>query len=106
MKTPTPLLPLFKKFINDPETGKRLKRNGERITMGTVSNYKYVFQNLILFSTEESFDLRIYSASKLTQREFKTEKNYWKKFYQKFTDFLYKRGCYDNYVGTNIKIPY
>lgn len=104
MKISTPLLPLFKKFINDSETGKRLKKNGERITKGTVNNYKYVFQNLTLFSTEEGFDLRIFSVSKLTQREFKTEKNYWKKFYQKFTDFLYKRGCYDNYVGTNIKI--
>lgn len=104
MKTPVQLLPMFKKFINDSESGRRLKKNGERITQGTVNNYKYVFQNLTLFSVEESFDLRICSVSKLSQREFKTEKNYWKKFYKKYTDYLYKKGCYDNYVGTNIKI--
>lgn len=104
MKTPIQLLPLFKKFINDSESGRRLKKNGERITQGTINNYKYVYQNLTLFSVEEKFDLRICSVSKLNQREFKTEKNYWKKFYQKYTDFLYKRGCHDNYVGNNIKI--
>jgi integrase len=40
----------------------------------------------------------------LTKKEYTSEKNYWKKFYKKFTDFLYKKGCYDNYVGHNIKV--
>lgn len=103
MKKTTPILPLFKQFIRDSETGKRLKKNGERITKGTIDNYRFVLQNLVEFTSKTDFDLRICDASKLTKREFTSEKNYWKKFYRKFTDFMYKKGCYDNYVGSNMK---
>lgn len=103
MKKPLKLLPLFKKFIKDTETGKRLKKNGERIKQGSIDNYYYTMSNLAKFSVETGFELRICDVSKLTKREFLSEKNYWKKFYKKFTEYLYKKGCYDNYVGANIK---
>lgn len=103
MKKTTPFIPLFKQFIRDTETGKRLKKNGEKITQGTINNYYYVLQNLIEFAAKTNFDLRICDASKLNTREITSEKNYWKKFYKKFTEFLYKKGCYDNYVGANMK---
>lgn len=103
MKTTTPLIPLFKQFIRDCETGKRLKKNGGKITKGTINNYRYVLNNLKSFSKEKNFELRISDFSKLNKRERLSEKNYWKKFYKKFTDFLYSNGCYDNYVGANIK---
>lgn len=99
-----PLLPNFKKFIKDTETGRRLKKNGERIKPETIDNYKYVLNNLIGFSISNKFELRICDARKLTKREYTSEKNYWKKFYKKFTTYLYNKGCHDNYVGTNIKI--
>jgi integrase len=39
------------------------------------------------------------------KRIFIAERNYWKKFYTQFTDFLYNsKNCYDNYVGTVIKV--
>ncbi|MEO4007344.1 tyrosine-type recombinase/integrase [Flavobacterium sp. CAU 1735] len=104
MKKTTPIPPLFKQFIKDTETGKRLKKNGERIKPDSIQNYHYVLQNLIQFSNDTSFELRICDASKLNKRELQSEKNYWKKFYQKFTDYLYKKGCHDNYVGSNIKV--
>ncbi len=103
MKKLTPLIPLFKQFIKDTETGKRLKKNGERIKPQSIQNYYYVMNNLVQFSVDSKFELRITDASRLDKRELLSEKNYWKKFYQKFTDFLYKKGCFDNYVGTNIK---
>jgi len=103
MKRNSPLLPLFKQFIKDTETGKRLKKNGERIQPQSIKNYYYVLQNLIQFSTETKFELHICDAAKLTTRELVSEKNYWKKFYKQFTEFLYKKGCFDNYVGANIK---
>jgi len=103
MKKQEPIIPLFKKFIRETETGKRLKKNGERIKKGSIDNYKYTLNNLIKFSVETGFELRICDASKLNKREFTSEKNYWKKFYKKFTEYLYKNGCYDNYVGANIK---
>ena len=104
MKKPTPVIPLFKQFIKDSETGKRLKKNGERLKSSSIFNYSYVLQNLIRFSTEIKFELRICDASKMNQREIKSEKSYWKKFYIKFTEYLYKKGCHDNYVGASIKI--
>lgn len=103
MKLTTALLPLFGRFIKDTETGKRLKKNGERIKKASIANYKYTLQNLMQFSTATGFELRICDASKLTKRELVSEKNYWKKFYKKFTEYLYSKGCYDNYVGANIK---
>lgn len=104
MKKETLLLPLFKKFIRETETGKRLKNNGEKIKKSSIKNYKYVLNNLEKFSVQTGFELRLCDASKLTKREYLTEKNYWKKFYKKFTTYLYKNGCYDNYVGANVKI--
>ncbi|VVU99599.1 site-specific integrase [Mesonia oceanica] len=103
MKKTTPLLPLFEQFIKDSKTGKRLKKNGEKITQGTINNYTYVYRNLVLFCEKSQFELRLCDYHKLTKRERISEKNYWKKFYKKFTEFLYKKGCYDNYVGANIK---
>ena len=104
MKKTEALLPLFRQFIKETETGKRLKKNGERIQKQSISNYKYVLHNLEQFAVLTPFELRICNTSKLTKRELTTETNYWKRFYKKFTAFLYKKGCRDNYVGANIKV--
>lgn len=97
------LILLFQRFINDSKSGKRLKKNGERITKGTIDNYNYVLKNLIQFKTECNFDLYVYESKKLNKDQVKSEKKYWKKFYTQFTDFMYKKGCFDNYVGATIK---
>lgn len=104
MKNPKPLIPLFKQFIKESQSGKRLKKNGERITKSSIDNYNYVLKNLILFSEATQTELRVCDILKLTKKELLSEKNYWKKFYKNFTEFLYKKGCYDNYVGSTIKI--
>lgn len=104
MKKTYPLLPLFATFIKDCENGKRLKKNGERISVNSATNYKYVLQNLTQFSVQTKFDLRVGSILKMTTRELKSEKTYWKKFYKNFTEFMYKKGCFDNYVGSNVKV--
>ncbi len=104
MKTSKPIIQLFKQFIRDSETGRRLKKNGERIKPGSIQNYKYVLNNLVGFTMDANFKLRICDASRLTKREYLSEKNYWRKFYKKFSEYLYKKGCFDNYVGQNIKV--
>ncbi|WP_353780190.1 tyrosine-type recombinase/integrase [Winogradskyella sp. 3972H.M.0a.05] len=103
MKKPVPLLPLYYTFIRESQTGKRLKKNGEKIAAGTIKNYKHTLNNLEGFVLVTGFDLRLCDYAKLNKRERLSEKNYWKKFYKKFTEYLYKKGCYDNYVGANIK---
>ena len=103
MKKSTAIIPLFEKFIKDCETGKRLKKNGERMKQESIDNFTYTIRNLQSFSEQASFELRICDASKLNTREMKSEKNYWKKFYHQFTEYLYKKGLFDNYVGVTIK---
>ncbi len=95
---------LYQKFINDSRRGKRLQPNGKRISAGTVNNYGYTLLLLQQFCTETNFELRIRPYRRLNAREMETEKNYWKKFYKRFTDYMYgERGYFDNYVGQNIK---
>jgi integrase len=99
------LLPLFAKFIKDSHTGRRLKKDGKRIKPQTIVNYKSVYRNLLGFSSKRNFPLRIALIKGNNKKLLQTERNYWKKFYKGFTDYLYTdRECFDNYVGTNIKI--
>ncbi len=69
MKKTNEIIPLFKQFIKETETGKRLKKNGEKIKSGSIDNYKYVLQNLIQFSSDTKFELRICEVNKLSKRE-------------------------------------
>jgi len=95
---------LFDRFIKDSDKGKRLQPNGKRISIGTVANYDYTRKLLQAFSRQKNFELRIRPARYLNRRELETEKNYWKKFYKRFTDYLYNDcGHYDNYAGATIK---
>lgn len=99
-----PFLKLYDQFINDNKKGKRLQPNGKRITTGTIANYGYARQLLSSFAAEKKFELRINPVRRLNQRQMAVEKNYWKKFYRRFTDYLYQDcGYYDNYVGQTIK---
>lgn len=95
---------LYEKFVHDSHRGKRLQPNGKRISPGTVANYGYTLGLLKKFCTDKQFELRIRPARKLNTRELETERNYWKKFYKKLTDYMYEDcGYFDNYVGQNIK---
>lgn len=97
-------LSLYQKFINDSKTGRRLQPDGKHISSGTVQNYHYTYLLMQRFCSEKQFDLRICIIRRLNQRELTKEKNYWKKFYKRFTDFLYDDlNYFDNYVGITIK---
>lgn len=94
----------YDKFIQDSRKGKRLQPNGKKVSEGTIANYGYTRQLLLAFCREKDFTLRLKPMKSLNSRVTETEKNYWKKFYKRFTDYLYE-DCrhYDNYVGQNIK---
>jgi integrase len=95
---------LYDKFITDNKSGRRLQANGKKITSGTIQNYNYTQQLLKSFSKDKRFQLRLKSVKYLNTRQLIAEKNYWLKFYKKFTDYLYTNcGYFDNYVGHNIK---
>ncbi|MFT3683044.1 MAG: tyrosine-type recombinase/integrase [Ferruginibacter sp.] len=95
---------LYDHFLKDSRSGRRLQPNGKKVSAGTLDNYCYTKKLLQKFCAEKLFELRIRSISRLTQREIKVEKNYWAKFYKKFTDYLYTDcGHFDNYVGATVK---
>lgn len=99
-----PFFDLYDRFIKDSETGRRLQPNGKKISTGTIKNYGHTRLLLQKFCIAKSFDLRIANSRRLTQRQMQSEKNYWLKFYKKFTDYLYADcGHFDNYVGANVK---
>src|ERR1043165_6473582 len=96
---------LFEKFIRDSDSGRRLQKSGKRLRKSTIENYRYLQKLLVDFEVKKEFPLSIRSSLRLSKREFATEKKYWKKFYQQFTNYLYNDlGCFDNYVGSNIKM--
>lgn len=103
-KKPLDFFELYLRFIKESSNGKRLQVNGKRISDGTVTSYTCTMGLLQKFCREKGFELRIRPSRSLNSREKETEKNYWNKFYKKFTEYLYT-DCkhFDNYVGLNIK---
>lgn len=96
---------LYERFIKDSKSGKRLQPNGKRIVKGTIDNYTVTKRLLKQFCEKKQFTLRLIPERMLTRRERVVEKNYWKKFYRSYTDYLYNDlGLFDNYVGSTIKI--
>lgn len=103
-KKELPFFSLFNRFIQESKKGRRLQPNGKKIGDGTIKNYGYTLKTLEQFCAIKSFPLRIKQERYLNQRDAEKEKNYWKKFYTRFTDYLYKDcGYFDNYVGQHIK---
>ncbi len=96
-------LRLLDEFISDSFKGRRTKKDGSRISEGTVNNYTFL-KKAIHNYTEANGEWKVFVFERLTMRERERAANFNKKFYQKFTHFLYqKKGYYDNYVGLIIK---
>lgn len=99
------LLPWFHKFINELKGGRRLQKNGFLVRPSTIDNYLILQKHLQRYSEQNALVLRVRDYDSLTTRERKTEKNYWKKFYLGFTDYLFNKiGAHDNYVGSTMKL--
>jgi integrase len=91
-------------FINEGFSGKRTRKDGKRISTGSVVNYVYIRKHLLEFEQKKSFELKIYIESNLTYKEKINASLYYKKFYLSFTKYLYDENNYfDNYVGNIIK---
>ena len=95
---------LLNDFISDSYAGRRTKKNGSKISSGTIQNYLYLQKALEGFAEQSTFDIKIYVSDKLSQNEKEQANRYYKKFYKAFTDYMYnKMGYYDNYVGLIVK---
>lgn len=95
---------LFDTFLKEMKDGTRKQKNGKPLRQSSIKPYIYLQKRLYDFSIKKNFLLRIYAIDSLKKRELNAEKKYWIKFYNKFTDYLYKDcDCFDNYVNSSIK---
>ena len=108
MKKTTPQLQLseqFHQFIRISRSGRRLTPSGKRITKGTIITYEYVEKLIQEFETNTQTKLRIQLLHRASMRMLQREKNYWKRFFIQFSNFLYKdKSYYDNYVAGIFKV--
>lgn len=96
--------PLYERFISDSRSGRRLQVNGRMISKGTINNYLNTGRLLRKFCLEKEFSLRIREIKRMNRKLLVGERNYWRRFYRKFTTYLYRElHHFDNYVGSIMK---
>lgn len=97
-------LEIYDKLIRAMTSGRKRLPNGNTYRSGTIDNYIYVRKSLENFSQLRTFKIRLRPIKKLSQRELIVERNYWKKFYKKYSDYLlYTMEYHDNSVGLHMK---
>jgi integrase len=95
----------FSQFIKASRSGRRLTPSGKRITKGTITNYQHVYKLIEEFENKSTDKLRIQLLHRASMRALQREKNYWKRFFIQFSNFLYKeKAYYDNYTTNVFKI--
>jgi integrase len=94
----------FLQFIKVSKSGRRLTPSGKRITKGTIKNYEHVYDLIEVFESKLIDKLRIQLLHRASMRTLQREKNYWNRFFNQFSNFLYKdKSYYDNYVANVFK---
>jgi integrase len=96
--------PLFKKFITDSKSGRRVTASGKRITKGTIYQYQIAYHLIVAFEKDLGRSVRIKILNTGSKKVLHIEKNYWKHFFRLFSGWLYQRGYFDKYVGAIAKI--
>ena len=98
------LLPEFQKFIIASSTGRRLMPSGKKIRSGTIEQYRHTYSILEEFGKDQE-PLRIQLLHRSSLRAIQKEKNYWSRFFKRFSSFLYKdKNYYDQYTGSVFKV--
>lgn len=97
------LIPEFEKFISYSTTGKRQTTSGKRITNGTIEQYKCVLKLLSEFEIVQKGEFRILILNRNNQRVLRSEKVYWKKFFKSFTQWLFQKKYFDQYISSIAK---
>lgn len=95
---------LLDDMIKESIKGIRTKKNGKKLALTSVKMYYHLRTKLLQFTEVTKFEIKIYIDQNLTINEKIAAKKYYSKFYNRFTEYLYKGGCYDNYVGSIIKL--
>ncbi len=95
----------MEKFITATATGRRLMPSGKRIRSRTIEQYRHVCKLLRQFEAQQQETLRIQLLHRSTLRHLQQEKNYWKRFFKNFSQFMYrKKHYYDLYASSVFKM--
>lgn len=100
------LIPLFQKFITASATGRRVTPSGKRLSKGAIVQYQCIHKLVDEFEHTQIHQLiRIKLIHRSSLRELKSEKLYWKRFFRRFTNWLYAdKACFDQYVASIAKV--
>ena len=97
------LIPQFEKFISYSKSGRRQTLSGKRFANGTLVQYNSVLKLLTRFEKDKNVAHRILILTKNNQKLVYSEKLYWNRFFKNFTQWLYQKKCFDQYVGSIAK---
>jgi integrase len=98
------LLLVMERFIRVSACGRRRKPDGDRISRGTIVNYRNTYRLLDTFCREKQVHWEVDTSLRISATRFRQRKAYWERFWRQFSDFLYARGYADNYVANIFKI--
>ena len=95
----------FEKFITVSAGGRRVLPSGKRLSPGTSEQYRMVCRLLREYEQRIGCSVRIALLHRCSMQIIRQEKNYWKRFFKRFADFLYSgKGYFDQYVGFVFKV--
>ena len=97
------LIPLFEKFIQESKNGKRIQKNGKRLSESSITSYKNTLKYIVKINQKYQSPISISCSFKKNRQEIIKESKYWANFFIQFKKEMYLNGCSDNYVGLNIK---
>lgn len=94
------MLTWFRRFVQESRKGKRLQKNGKRLSPETTDFYEVVLLNLERFSRKNNFSLVIDISHRRSVARNKQLLKYYKRFYYHFSRYLLnEQGNFDNYTG-------
>jgi len=99
------LLPEFRKFITASASGRRLMVAGKKVRKGTLVQYWCTYQLLEEYEKTLEEPLRIQLLNRASLQALQKGKNYWTRFFKRFSHYLYQQKKYfDQYVSAVFKI--
>lgn len=94
----------FQDFINASATGSRKPGSGKKLSLGVIGNYRHFYTLLNAFEAHSGTVYRIAIGRKFSTRRSQAEHRYWKRFFQRYSRYLYQRRRYtDNMVANCFK---
>jgi hypothetical protein len=96
------MIPLFEKFIQESKNGRRIQKNGKRISLSSITSYKNTLNYIVKINNKSQSPIAISCNFKKNRQEIIAESKYWASFIVQFKKEMYLNGCSDNYVGLNV----